>query len=264
MFINTLSCGNRFRPIKKNKELYEFIKNIIANTEITPEIYARAVVWAQEEGHDMEFYNILTDICGYKLIENGEALLSIFDEEYGYGSDEGADAVECLIQDGANIHVFNERPLLRSVINGDCAIAETLLRHGANVNVEINPNVEIKAGYIHGGSLLSDYRNKGKIYPMCDILTWIVWTGYWKHNDWHIVNLTRVLLEHGANVHAFNDMPLREAATTGFWRSGNVVRQLVEAGADVNVLEPEQRAWVEEVCAEGSKPWDEYSYRNRR
>jgi hypothetical protein len=251
------------KSIIDHEEKCNCVKLLLKKVNITKYILARTVIQAMNKNGNPDFYKIMLECGGQELINSGEALMGLIKEIY-YGEDKNEmKAIEQLVLDGADVHIQNERPLLQSIVHGSSGATDTLLWLGADINVIIDPNKEWKAGYIGARSGLSMYEYNKIIYPKCDILTWVIWAGYFKHSDSHLVNSTRVLLKHGANVHAFDDLPIREAAKS-LWTCCNVARLLVEAGADLNVLEPEQRALVQEVCAEGPRAWDEYSYHKRR
>ncbi|KAJ7291164.1 ankyrin repeat-containing domain protein [Mycena rebaudengoi] len=125
----------------------------------------------------------------------------------------------CLLLDkGADIHARNNGALREAAKAGNTEVVQLLLKHGANVN----------AADEHTGSALEA--------AACWDGRYLREAGYWTEPTFvaRRLQLVRLLLNKGADVHVRNDGALRAAHKAGYTE---VMQLLVENGANVNAAD---------------------------
>lgn len=133
--------------------------------------------------------------------------------------------VAYLLDQGANIHIFDNEVLTTASRNGHLALVKFLVKNGANVCAGQNRALQCASENGHLNVVKFLVNNGAKIHADGDdALIQSSYKGYF--------GVVKYLLEHGANIHAQNNKPLVVAT---YNRNIKICEFLVRHGADIDV-----------------------------
>ena len=129
--------------------------------------------------------------------------------------------VEVLLAHGADVHADDDGALQVASGRGHLAVVEVLLAHGANVHADDDWALRMASANRHLAVVEVLLAHGADVHADGD------WALRAASRDGHLA-VVEILLAHGANVHALNDAALREASERGHLA---VVQALRAAGA---------------------------------
>lgn len=128
------------------------------------------------------------------------------------------DVVEHLLENGADVHSTDEKPIRCASRRGHTNVVELLLSRGANVHTFCDEALRWACKNGHTGVVRLLLQNEANVHADGD------WAIRWACEYGHI-DVVKILIEYGADMHVENDWPLRWASYNGH---GNVVKLLFE------------------------------------
>jgi len=136
----------------------------------------------------------------------------------------GPKIIQKLIDEGADVHVFNDYALRWAANNSRIEIVKILLENGADVHAEDDYALRWAANYGRIEIVKILLKNGANVHTEDDEAL------RWAANNGHL-EVVKILLENGADVHAGNDWALRWAT---YYGRIEVVKFLLENGVDVH------------------------------
>jgi ankyrin repeat protein len=237
--------------------LIKITENKIFNKLITSKILF--IRWYNDSTNLLMYYSRIGDLNVVKfLLETDKENIKICYDDYyplRMSSSEGhTKIVELLIEYGSNIHALNDYPLRHSSACGHIDIVRLLINKGANINAgnsyafryaAFNGHTEIvkllleKGVNIHANnneaffqSLKNGHIETIKLF-INKLGSNVLEEALRRRSADGSIEIVKLLLDHGVNIHAMNDVALYRSV---FYNHNNIdmVHLLLERGADPN------------------------------
>jgi ankyrin repeat protein len=171
--------------------------------------------WVSENGH--------LQIVKY-LVENGADIHAINDRPLRSASKHGyLEIVKYLVENGANIHAKDDEALTLASYNGRLNVVKYLIEKGANIHAKDDDALKWALQNAHLEVVKYLVEKGADIHSYDDALKWALQNGH--------LDVVKYLVENGANIHANDDYALRLASRNGHLE---IVKLLVENGANIH------------------------------